>query len=1361
MSQAKALCLNMIVKNEMANLERCLSSVAPYISCWVIGDTGSTDGTQEFIQAFFAARGLPGELHSFPFKNFAQARNKALGCARVSALGFDYLLLTDADMELAVEDPEFSKTLTAAAYRVIQTSGVTYWNNRLLRRDTPARYKGVTHEYLDVRAGETLNLEGVSFIDHATGSNRVDKYERDVRLLTDAIATEREPGLIARYTFYLANTLRDAGQKEAALEAYLERAGLGDWREEVFVSLLQAARLKEALEHSGDEIIAAYVAATAACPTRAEALHGAARYCRNNSLYEQGHQFAAQGLAIARPKEALFIEDWIYDYGLLDEYEINAYWTARYAQCVDACDRLLSGGKLPKEHHDRVLKNRGFAVAKQQELAASTSGSGIFLKLLRAAQEKEELARPDYEVIAAYTEAAVADPTRAEALHGAARYCRNKSLHDQGYEFAVKGLAIAKPVDAPAVEDWIYEWGLLQELSIVANYARDPVRKDQGFAACNWLALNRTIPENPRNLALSNLHYYIEPLSRMAPSFAARPVGLAPPDGYRPMNPSIVRRGDQLLLVQRAVNYAIDPAFPDGDNRRYATAGGEPINTRNFLLRLDEDLAIRSSAEILPPEDMPEPLWTLAQGFEDLRPFVWRDGLWCVAGVRELSHDGWYEQVLAPIDEPALGPSRLIDWRVLRPKGPQRHEKNWMPRVVGDDLQFIYLCDPTRVVDDEARTVSETIPPIAADPFRGGSQAIAFDGGWLALVHEARVRDGQREYRHRFVWFDEASKLHGVSRPFFFHDHQVEFAAGLAWHPDGRHLIVTYGVDDREAWIATVDADDVRRVLEDAERLTSGRPGEERCGAPLAAPAEPTPAATPEERLLTLAPFMRAADSPTDRREQSRAFDARIAPFVNDRDTAALPQIHCFYEVISETANHVSLIAATQSMRAAGHPVRVWSYAPAKLEFLTQHGVELRDAADVVPKAMFERIVARSEIRYFSDIFRYAALYEHGGLWMDTDVVMLRPFPFRGDYFFNLQWRHAGQGHFVCGNVMFAKPFSRHMRALYEQALGRFFAADGATFGDVGPKLLSDYILSDEGAELWRWLFSPMFFNTIDFTEVDRLNWPVAELADYLNDGRVTGIHLWNARTHSATREDDRSLIAMLSDPPGRMPSFTTLADRFNTDKNRHTGNRHCYARVYDQLLGRRRFAMRRLMEIGLCRGLVEKDQPETPSVALWQSHFPYCHVVGVDLTNFAHLNNERFRSFVCDQSKCDELRATASQLEPSSFDVIIDDGSHASADEQLTLVEFWPLLVGGGWYFIEDLDWQPPGEDPGEIALTKTLLREIQEHGGASSIDPLGVTELAGEFAEILFFDSHYELSRAQLMGGLAAIRKRGGDSH
>jgi hypothetical protein len=56
--------------------------------------------------------------------------------------------------------------------------------------------------------------------------------------------------------------------------------------------------------------------------------------------------------------------------------------------------------------------------------------------------------------------------------------------------------------------------------------------------------------------------------------------------------------------------------------------------------------------------------------------------------------------------------------------------------------------------------------------------------------------------------------------------------------------------------------------------------------------------------------------------------------------------------------------------------------------------------------------------------------------------------------------------------------------------------------------------------------------------------------------------------------------------------------------------------------------------------------------------------VIGVDLADFSAFNNNRFTSFVCDQSKRDELRSVAAKLEPGSIDVTIDDGSHASFDQ-------------------------------------------------------------------------------------------------
>ena len=53
---AARLCLNMIVKDESAIVERCLASVAPAISHYVVCDTGSTDDSVERARRAGAAR---------------------------------------------------------------------------------------------------------------------------------------------------------------------------------------------------------------------------------------------------------------------------------------------------------------------------------------------------------------------------------------------------------------------------------------------------------------------------------------------------------------------------------------------------------------------------------------------------------------------------------------------------------------------------------------------------------------------------------------------------------------------------------------------------------------------------------------------------------------------------------------------------------------------------------------------------------------------------------------------------------------------------------------------------------------------------------------------------------------------------------------------------------------------------------------------------------------------------------------------------------------------------------------------------------------------------------------------------------
>ena len=133
---------------------------------------------------------------------------------------------------------------------------------------------------------------------------------------------------------------------------------------EGFIKLLRAAREKEALERPPDVVIAAYIDATTACSTRAEALHDASRFCRHKGMHEQGYAFARRGLALNYPKDAPFVEDWIYAYGLLDEFAVHAYWTARYRECLDACQRLLRERQMPTHMYDRVNKNAALAAEK-------------------------------------------------------------------------------------------------------------------------------------------------------------------------------------------------------------------------------------------------------------------------------------------------------------------------------------------------------------------------------------------------------------------------------------------------------------------------------------------------------------------------------------------------------------------------------------------------------------------------------------------------------------------------------------------------------------------------------------------------------------------------------------------------------------------------------------------------------------------------------------------------------------------------------------------------------------------------------------------------------------------------------------
>ena len=135
----------------------------------------------------------------------------------------------------------------------------------------------------------------------------------------------------------------------------------------------------------------------------------------------------------------------------------------------------------------------------------------------------------------------------------------------------------------------------------------------------------------------------------------------------------------------------------------------------------------------------------------------------------------------------------------------------------------------------------------------------------------------------------------------------------------------------------------------------------------------------------------------------------------------------------------------------------------------------------------------------------------------------------------------------------------------------------------------------------------------------------------------------------------------------------------------------HCYALEYHRLFEPFRADRFALLEIGLDNS---KPPADAPSLRVWREYFPNAVLYGYDIEDFSFFLERETVIFRGDQGSRDDLRRFLSE-HPSTFRIVIDDGSHASSHQQTSFAALFPYVDPGGMYVIEDLNWQPVVESP------------------------------------------------------------------
>ena len=232
------ISLCMIVKDEIDCLERCLDSVEELVDEICIVDTGSSDGTLEFINGRVTDdRKTPYIVREIDWSGFSDARNACQDLA-----SGDWILILDADEYLVDTSgwPDMLRAMATGKHDAIALlvhnelpenqilSGDNIYQIRLFERRPEIRWEGSVHNQIatalvaHAKSGKEADFyQAHVMLNHRGYNLSKDKLKKKYALRMDLLRNELKnaatPKIKAYYQFQTANALF---MQEQYVEAY-------------------------------------------------------------------------------------------------------------------------------------------------------------------------------------------------------------------------------------------------------------------------------------------------------------------------------------------------------------------------------------------------------------------------------------------------------------------------------------------------------------------------------------------------------------------------------------------------------------------------------------------------------------------------------------------------------------------------------------------------------------------------------------------------------------------------------------------------------------------------------------------------------------------------------------------------------------------------------------------------------------------------------------------------------------------------------------------------------------------------------------------------------------------------------------